>query len=78
MDRRHRGRQSRQREAEAVNEKMAGIYNLVIAIGEKSDLSFDVAMTQARMGDDRVGEEIMGVRQIVTAQAGTIVTWRQS
>ncbi len=24
-------------------------------------------MTQARMGDDRVGEEIMGVRQIVTA-----------
>ncbi len=25
------------------------------------------------MGDDRVGEEIMGVRQIVTAQAGTIV-----
>ncbi len=69
---------ARQREAEAVNEKMAGIYNLVIAIGEKSDLSFDVAMTQARMGDDRVGEEIMGVRRLSRPRPAQLWTWRQS
>ncbi len=58
-----------QTEAKSANEKFDHMCKLVVSIGEQNDLLFEVTC----LGDDRVGQQILGVQQMLVEQAQKIV-----